>query len=234
MGFKVNSNFGTANWLDTYATDFRLYQGFSVCTATVDNKRDGVLALGVDYTNDPRFKIAFPGIGGTQWNVYLKDFLVAGRSLGLPTSVLDKRAVWIDFGTTLTIVPPIVMKALQLSFTNLCKSGNNLVGVCNQPPGTTLFDGKCFPMTDKQIAEFPVLSLDVGGWGSVPFDSSAYLWEGIPGQKCLGIHNSGSDSHGSITIGAVFLQKYHLFFDRRTMNIGLADKSTCPKPTSKF
>ena len=61
MGFKVNSNFGTANWLDTYATDFRLYQGFSVCTATVDNKRDGVLALGVDYTNDPRFKIAFPG-----------------------------------------------------------------------------------------------------------------------------------------------------------------------------
>jgi hypothetical protein len=142
--------------------------------------------------------------------------------------------VFVDVGTTLMVVPPIVMNAIQKSFVALCNGGNgNLVGVCGMPPGTSLFDGKCFAMTDKQKAAFPSFTLNIYGWGNVPFESSYYLWEGQPGLQCLGIQNSG-DLRRIITIGAILLQKYHLFFDRYNQQIGLADKSTCPSPTSNF
>jgi hypothetical protein len=45
----------------------------------------------------------------------------------------------------------------------------------------------------------------------------------------MGIQALAPGSDSGIIIGDVLMQKFHLFFDRNNDQIGMADKSTCPR-----
>ena len=64
------------------------------------------------------------------------------------------------------------MNTIKTFFKNLCASGTNLVGVCGVAAGQSMFDGYCFPMNAAQIAAYPVLTLNIPGWGEVDWDST--------------------------------------------------------------
>jgi hypothetical protein len=168
-----------------------------------------------------------------QWNFQLQDVKIGGVSLGLTLADYNHGTPIIDSTTTLLVVTDMIMYGIKIAFEFLCTKGTDLVGVCGLRHGTSLFDGFCFAMTDKQIAAFPDLTLHILGWGDVTWESSYYLWEGTgaAGLRCLGIQAYPNNYDQGVIFGAILMQKYHIFFDREGKQAGIADKSTCPTPT---
>ncbi len=62
-----------------------------------------------------------------------------------------------DTGTPLpTITSPAYEALRQLLLRNCTR--NPLVGICNERPNNTLFDGVCYKISQKEISKFPTLS----------------------------------------------------------------------------
>lgn len=228
MAFQPLSGFGASNWYNQFVMDYNWYDGFSICLNTINGDHGGALSLGVDYSHDNRF--IFTALTEEEWwNIQLNDIKLGGKSLGLTNWDYNNEGVIVDSGTTLLIVPNLIMKTMITAFQDMCSS-TNLVGVCGVKPGKSLFDGYCFSMSAAQINAFPVLSFNIPGWGEVSWESSYYLWQGagVPGLYCLGIQALAPGSDTGVIIGDVLMQKFHLFFDRNNDQIGMAPKSTCP------
>jgi len=224
MGFAFQ---GLSSWqgpsvFDTLYETYNFYDGFSMCL----RPEGGVLSLGVDHSKDPNFKWT-PVVQEEWYVVEINDIKVGNQSIGYSWFWLNQNSIIVDSGTTLLIVPSDIFGAIQKLFVALC-SKVNLPGVCNAPKSSNIFEGACIPMTPQQLQLFPTFSINFPGIGDLPIQPIDYLWQGagVPGTYCLGIYSM--DNIG-IIIGDIFMQRYHIAFDKNLDRIGFAPIATCPK-----
>lgn len=171
------------------------YDGFSMCL----RPQGGALSLGADYSKvltdlerlpqarglteapysllcpmqDPRFK--WTEISEEQWyGVEINDIKVGNRSIGYSWYWLNWNGVIVDSGTTLLIVTPDILTAIQKQFLALC-STVKLPGVCNVPKNQDLFQKACIPLTQQQLQMFPTFSINFPGIGDLPIEPVDYL-----------------------------------------------------------
>jgi len=234
--FGVDGIWGLAyadlcGWQETPSMDilvevFSLYNSFDICLATGSGGNGGVLALGDNYASDKRFQ--WTAIQDYTWyTVYLNDWQLGGKTLGVSQYDLNYNGVIVDSGTTLLIIPSWVMTPLKKAFLDMC-STVHLVGICGVKSGQSLFDGQCYPMTAPQVAAFPPMQLAFPGINSLAIMPSDYLWQGagVPGVYCMGVQEMGGGL--PIILGDVLMQRYHVVFDRHQEKIGFGPKSSCP------
>jgi len=210
---------------------YNYYDSFSLCIYG----NNGLLEIGTDYSSDSRFVwTPVQTVDGSLmawYTVWLEDWKFGSTSLGLSEWTLNANNVVVDSGTTLLVVPKNVWQAILKTLLNMCSS-NNMIGICNNPPkGQQLFNGDCIQMTAAQIAAFPTLTLSLYEMTKTPLtiDPIDYLWQGagIPGYYCFGIQMLPSASL-PIIIGDVFIQKWHVVFDREEAQVGWGPLSSCP------
>jgi len=196
-----------------------LYQGFAICLT--DN--GGTFEVGVDYSSNSAFQWT-PILQDLYYVVNMTELQVAGQSIGLGWSAFDKDNCIVDSGTTLLLFEKVVFQAVVTSFKNLC-STSNLVGICDQPSGKTMFDGYCFQLSPEQINAYPTLTFSFAQIPQLNLSPSSYLYASN-GTYCMGIQNSGGD--GTI-LGDIFMIGFHVAFDVQKNMVGFADVSTCPQ-----
>jgi len=222
FAFQAISSWQGPSAFDTLVETYNFYDGFAMCL----RPQGGVLELGVDYSKDPNFK--WTPITDEEWyGVEIEDILIGGTSIGFSSWDLNWNGVIIDSGTTLLIMPSDIYGGIQKVFQSMC-SKVPLTGVCgNMPANETLFGGACLTITDKQVQQFPNFTINFSGLGLLSIQNIDYLWQGtgVPGQYCLGIQ--AMDGLGVI-IGDIFMQRYHVAFDKNLDQIGFAPISTCP------
>jgi len=99
--------------------------------------------------------------------------------------------------------------------------------VCNVQQGQSLFDGTCFTMTDQQVRAFPDLTLCLAKIKALTISPFDYLWQGngTLGVYCFGIQ---AIDELPVIIGDVFMQNFHVVFDRATDMVGFGPLSSCP------
>jgi hypothetical protein len=222
FAFQSLSSWGGSSAFSTLVGIYNFYDGFAMCL----RPEGGVLELGVDYSKNSNFK--WTPITDEEWyGVDIEDILVGETSIGFSWWDLNWNGVIVDSGTTLLIVPSDIFGAIQTVFTNLC-SKVKLAGICGLPANETLFAGQCYNMTVQQVKQFPTFSINFYQLGPLPIQPIDYLWQGtgIPGQYCMGIQ---AMDNLPIIIGDVFMQRYHVVFDKNTDKIGFGPISTCPK-----
>jgi hypothetical protein len=83
-------------------------------------------------------------------------------------------------------------------------------------------------MTPAQLAQFPPLTIALYEIAPLTIYPIDYLWQGagIPGYYCLGI--MAMDNSFPIILGDVFMQRFHVVFDRDEGYVGFGNLSTCP------
>lgn len=81
LAFQPLSGFGASNWYNQFVIDYNWYDGYSMCLSTLAGGNGGVLAFGVDYSKDARFKFT-PLTQSEWWNIALNDIKFGGKSLG--------------------------------------------------------------------------------------------------------------------------------------------------------
>jgi len=144
-------------------------------------------------------------------------FLVSNTSVGLSSSKINgKIGALIDSGTTLAYFTTALFSAFQTSTQKACRDGVDLPGVCNAKSGKGLFDGYCFPMTPKQISNFPVITLVLSS-GRLDFVPASYMVTQTS-YFCLGIQDGGD----TLILGDTFMQSYFIHFDIAQNKIGFS------------
>eukprot|EP01124_Arcella_intermedia_P008645 TRINITY_DN154_c0_g1_i1.p1 TRINITY_DN154_c0_g1~~TRINITY_DN154_c0_g1_i1.p1 ORF type:complete len:441 (+),score=70.18 TRINITY_DN154_c0_g1_i1:55-1323(+) len=225
LAFSDLCGWGETPTIQILIDDLNLYNSFDMCLL----EDGGIMSIGDDYSADPRFQ--WTPIEQEQWyTVTLNDWLMGSQSLGLSSYDLNYDGVIVDSGTTLLIVDTQILGAIQKVLVSNCTQ-NPLVGVCNVAAGQGLFDGKCFNLTDQQVSAFPPLTLMLQGTKGLTISPFDYLWQGtgVPKQYCLGIQ--AMDDLGVI-IGDVFMQAFHVVFDRNKDLVGFGPLSSCPSSQS--
>eukprot|EP01126_Amoeba_proteus_P012892 TRINITY_DN1535_c0_g1_i4.p1 TRINITY_DN1535_c0_g1~~TRINITY_DN1535_c0_g1_i4.p1 ORF type:complete len:446 (-),score=86.50 TRINITY_DN1535_c0_g1_i4:108-1445(-) len=131
----------------------------------------------------------------------------------------------LDSGTNVLLLPDDAFNAVAEVFYQSCSNGSNLVGICNVPRDQSLFNGKCYPLTSKQVAAYPNITLEFPG-AKISMAPSTYLnlydtQSPNPLYYCLGIRNTGP---GGITIiGDTSMAAYYVIFDNVNNRIGWAN-----------
>jgi len=132
------------------------------------------------------------------------DMMVSNVSLGLPKSVYKEGGPsLVDSGTFSLVVPDVVYAKINQMINASCPA-SNLVGVCNVPFASSLFNGICFDMNAAQINAFPQIQIVLTGV-TLTINGNNYLVQNIlePAQYCYGIQNGGPDSlliHGDVVL----------------------------------
>jgi len=189
-----------------------------------------VMSLGDNYWGNSGYK--FTPLQDEIWYIiYLEDWLFGGVSLNISAWDLNDNQVIVDSGTTLIIVDNQVMTATQNLLTGLC-STTNLVGVCGLTYNNSIFNSNCFLMTPAQVNAFPNMTISMYGSPNFPLTISPwqYLWQGagIPNYFCMGIQEMDGLP---IILGDVFLQNFHVVFDRYQDAVGFGALTGCPNST---
>lgn len=196
---------------------------FSLCLTG----SEGIMTMGIDYSSDSSFV----------WTPIIEDlwYVVQLNSASLGSTTLfsspppNGNAI-IDSGTTLMLLPNFAYDSFVSYLYAEC-STNTLVGVCNE--GGQLLNSSCFTMESDQINAFPNFNFNFNGL-TLSLKSSQYLYplssDGFT-YYCMGIGSSGDISNFTI-FGDVFMQNYHVVFDRKNSMIGFGPLSTCPTTIS--
>jgi hypothetical protein len=223
MGFAYQS---ISSWdgpsvFESLQQIYNFYDAFSMCL----RPQGGVLQLGTNYTQHPLFKWT-PIVDEEWYGIEIEDIAVGGTSVGLSWADLNRNGVIVDSGTALLVVPTTVYKSIEKIFLGMCTKVN-LAGVCNVPKNQSIFHGACVPMSAEEVNKFPTLDINYYQLGSLSIRNVDYLWQGshISGHYCLGITVM---DNLPIIIGDIFMQRYHVVFDREVSQIGFAPLSTCP------
>jgi hypothetical protein len=223
LAFSDLCGWGEDPTIQTLIDELKVYNSFDMCLL-LDG---GVMSIGDDYSTDNRFQWT-PIIEEQWYSVTLDDWLFGGMTIGVSSYDLNYYGVIVDSGTTLLIVDSQIFQAIEKLFMTNCTQ-NPLVGVCNVTKGEGLFDGKCFTMTNAQVADFPPLTLKLKGIpNGLTITGFDYLWQGtgVPGQYCLGIQAMSGDL--PVIIGDVFIQAFHVVFDRQKDLVGFGPLTSCP------
>jgi len=196
-----------------------IYNSFSMCLENLAGVTTdaGYMDLGVDYSTDDSFAWT-PVVEQLYYSVTVEDFGIDGVSLGYGSTTLSSPMAIVDSGTTLLLIPTSVYNA----FVAQLQTGCTLQGACGTD---NIFDGNCVSMTTTQLDAYPSVYITLADIVT-PFvlESTDYL---IPyqGFYCMGIGDSNGD--GTL-LGDVFMQPWHVVFDRQQAAVGFGDISTCP------
>ena len=154
------------------------------------------------------------------YNVEVKAMKVNGTALDVPSFVYnlvnDGIGAFADSGTTVVLVSPVAMTALQ---------GVMATTFGSLPSVSTIFaDGQCASLTSAQVAMYPEMSFVLAGMDGQPdfevkMNGQQYLMDQGMGSRCLGI--AGVPSIGAI-LGDVIMQNYYINFDRHGGRLGFA------------
>jgi len=221
LAFSDLCGWGEDPTIQILIDELKVNNSFDMCLLV----NGGIMAIGDDYSTDSRFHWT-PIIEEQWYSVTLDDWLMGSTTIGVSSYDLNYYGVIVDSGTTLLIVDTQIFQAIEKVLTNNCSS-NPLVGVCNVTTGQGLFNGKCVNLTDEQVAAFPTLTLKLKGTNGLTITGSDYLWQGtgVPGEYCLGIQAMDGLP---VIIGDVFMQAYHVVFDRNKDLVGFGPLSSCP------
>jgi len=162
------------------------------------------------------------------YSVFMKDFLVDGNSLGLPSSIYNSKNCITDTGTPTLTVPSKVYSTLSYAFSLMCSSAN-LHGICDVKPGQTLFDGNCFNYTHGEISVFPTLTLVLNN-SQIMYAPEQYLRPLnyiCNDTTSLGLAIWNDPSGFGTVIGLSVLQNYVTVYDRVNEKIGFAPNKGC-------
>lgn len=129
----------------------------------------------------------------------------------------------LDSGTNVLLLPETQFN----SFSQILASNSSL------PDVQQLLDGKCLPLTQAQIDDFPDITLQMtAAGGGAPFDlvmgPRTYL---LLGEKatgyCLGVRNTGPG--GDAIVGDTTMENYYVVFDRTagTINFAPVNRAAC-------
>jgi len=211
-----------SDWDGTTAFDNIVQQdgipnSFSMCLTT----SDPVMSLGVDYSSDSRF--SWTSITQqTYYAVSMEDLQVDGNSLGLSPNAYNNPLTIVDSGTTLFYVSNTAYSALVSSFGALCGS-NSLHGICDVSSTQTMFDGVCYQMSQSQLNAYPSIGVVLSGISDpLTLGPTQYL---VPqgSYYCFGIYPSAKFS----ILGDVFMQNWHVVFDRANSKVGFGPIDSC-------
>jgi len=205
------------------------YDSFSICLFN----DSGIMEVGTNYYSSANKQYQWTPVYqySSLWAwyvVWLDDFRFNNMSLGLSQSQLNANTVIVDSGTTLIVVPQNVYQAIAKVLLKMCGT-NNMPGICGNPPnGSQLLAGDCIQLSNEQLAIFPNLTIYLYEILPLTIYPTDYLWQGAgqPGYYCLGIYQM-SDTF-PIILGDVFMQRFHVVFDRNEDVVGFGDPSTCP------
>jgi hypothetical protein len=219
------SSWGDDPVIDHMAGDLNLYDAFSMCLVP----ENPVMDIGVDYSGDGSFQWTDVTDPSDWYTVDMEDFYVDGVSLGVSHWDLNINDVIVDSGTTLVITNKKLNDAFTARLQGMCDK-TPLVGICNATVGKTLFDGYCYNMSEADVAMFPNVSTSLKGTGQLVIPPKAYLWEGTnePGMYCFGFDYIDDQDDLPLILGDIFIQNYHVVFDRVTNKIGFGSLDNCP------
>uniref|UniRef100_A0A6B2L7J0 Peptidase A1 domain-containing protein n=1 Tax=Arcella intermedia TaxID=1963864 RepID=A0A6B2L7J0_9EUKA len=220
LAYRDVSGWDEAPVLDQLIQDLGYYDSFDLCLF----EDGGLFSIGNDYTTHNKF--VWTPIVEKQWyTVALNDWSVDGRSLGLAPETLNQNGVIIDSGTTLIIVNQFIFDQFRYTLEEMCERVY-LKGVCGSLRNSSLFDGKCYHMTQQDLFQFPALTFHFQDTEGISILGQQYLWQGsgVEGVYCLGIQ-----PHEGLPmiLGDVFMRNFHLVFDRTINKIGFGPLNTC-------
>jgi len=201
-----------------------IYNGFSLCLTPTGNP---VFSLGVDYSETAGFEFTplQTIYGEAYWyNVIVDSMSFDGESIPVESDDYDYPIV--DSGTSLLYVPDIVWDSI---YNTLINDYDNLGFSMS-----TFLTGEPIDMTEHQISQLPSLEIKLQGI-STTLTVPSTAWVVPDGSEYIfGIVESGWDYYGEeagsvgTILGDVFMENYHVFFDRQHSQIGIASQSTCP------
>jgi len=206
---------------DSIVEQLQIPAFFSMCLGSAN----AVMSLGEDYSSNPLVQWTNV-LTQNYYTVNMTDLKVAGNSLGLPARTYTNPLCVVDSGTTYLLFPQAVYDALHAAFQAYCTVAN-LPGICGVVASNDLFSGACYHMSAAQIASFPTFQFQLANMAPLTLTPHEYLVR-VGFAWCLGIGSTGNN--GPTVLGDVFMQRWHVIFDRVNNRVGFADISTCPSP----
>jgi len=207
--------------MDNLMEQLQIPHMFSLCLGS----SSPVMTTGVDYSVNPAFKWTNV-VTQTYYTVEMLDMRVNSQSLGLASSIYSSPFCAVDSGTTLMQLPTAAFNAFYSKLQAMCAT-TNLVGLCdvtNTQPD--IFHGYCFFMSPYQRTLYPDIQIILANISTpLVITSQQYIYE-TQGYYCAGI--GVSSSNGPTVLGDIFMQNFHVAFDRLNNRVGFADPSTCP------
>jgi len=201
--------------IDYLVSEKKTTNTFSMCL----QEGNAVMSIGMDYSMDSRFQWT-PIVKMEYYNVEIAAFAVNGVSIGLTQNQLNNPFTIVDSGTTYLILE-------QSTFDGFSSSLQSICGKTSCGSVTNLLSGRCETLTASERASYPPIQITLSGiTNPLTIGYQQYLIDDGGGAYCLGIANGGVG--GGTILGDVFMQNFHVVFDRTNNKIGFADNTTCP------
>jgi hypothetical protein len=221
LAYPSTSAWGAKSPLIEFMSQNGYYLGFSMC---LHNDSGSSLTIGLNAHSNPNIYWS-PRVAQAYYSVKLEQVLVGGKALSVSQKTINgKYGALVDSGTTLIILPNPVFSALKAAFQAVCSS-YKLPGVCGVSDKNSIFNGKCFDMTEDDKNHFPDFGVKVAGIDQVQTIGSIKYLVHQGNQICLGIAASDSD----MILGDTFMRGFYIVFDQASNSVGFAQQTECPE-----
>jgi len=186
-------------------------------------KNNAVMSMGIDYSLNQDF--SWTSILVEQhYVVEMLDFQLDGISLGFPSSVYNtnnggnSQGCIVDSGTLQILLPEEVFDAF---ISNLQNRGLDI----------SMFSSNCVEMSESQVNAYPNIQIilqEIDTPFTITPDMYLFLWDN---NSCRGggILSIGGNGLGT-NLGDIFMQGWHVVFDRENSKVGFGPLSSCPSP----
>jgi hypothetical protein len=218
MAYKTLHGNGGDAIFDKLAKEHEVANVFSMCLGY----HGGMLVLG---GYDTKFHAAppvwTPITQETYYVIKTNDIYVGDFSLKLANYPVIQNNTIVDSGTTLLLVPQVVLDQLRDTFQRVYPRLPGIGG------SQTIFNGYCL-LGEDIIKDYPDIQFDFPGAGRVTLKPEHYFLSlatpSKQAEKCLGI---GVGSYSGIILGDIFMQAFNVIFDRQNKQMGFAPVKDC-------
>jgi hypothetical protein len=218
MAYKTLHGNGGDAIFDKLAKEHEVANVFSMCLGY----HGGMLVLG---GYDTKFHAAppvwTPITQETYYVIKTNDIYVGDFSLKLANYPVIQNNTIVDSGTTLLLVPQVVLDQLRDTFQRVYPRLPGIGG------SQTIFNGYCL-LGEDIIKDYPDIHFDFPGAGRVTLKPEHYFLSlatpSKQAEKCLGI---GVGSYSGIILGDIFMQAFNVIFDRQNKQMGFAPVKDC-------